>query len=154
MPEPQRSAILEYFTVRFGIPLTSFADYALLERHKTFVLAPNSPHLAGLASLKIHSLGLPVLRKIPPYLKPTTAALQRFGQQASQHILELSAVQIAQLLQEHELPLDSDWQPGYILLRYAGHVLGCGLYLPGRLRSQLPRRQSVHPRFAIEGESG
>jgi NOL1/NOP2/fmu family ribosome biogenesis protein len=129
------------------MPLTVFAHYALLEYRKVYTLVPNSPHLALLATLKVHSVGLPVLRKTPRSLKPTTAALQRFGQQATRHMLELSVAQIAQLLQEHELPLHIDWPPGYIILLHAGHVLGCGLYTPGRLRSQIPRRQSVHPRF-------
>jgi NOL1/NOP2/fmu family ribosome biogenesis protein len=147
VPEPERSAVLGYFTARFGVPLTVFTRYALLEHGKAYMLVPDSPHLARLATLKVHSIGLPVLRKMPRYLKPTTAALQRFGQQATRHTLELSVAQVAQLLREYAFPLQMDWQPGYVILCHAGHVLGCGLYTPGRLRSQIPRRQSVHPHF-------
>jgi hypothetical protein len=28
-----------------------------------------------------------------------------------------------------------------VILRHAGHILGCGLYTPGRLRSQLPQHR-------------
>jgi NOL1/NOP2/fmu family ribosome biogenesis protein len=136
--EPQRSAVLGYFEERFGIPLTAFAAYRLLERHKIYVLTHDSPHLEALASLKVHSLGLPLLRKMRHACKPTTVALQRFGHQATRHMLELLPAQMRQLMQEHELPLHLEWSPGYIILLYEGHILGCGLYTPGRLRSQIP----------------
>lgn len=140
--------MLGYFDQRFGIPLHAFTGYRLFERHKGYSIVPDSSHLAALASLKVHSVGLPVLRKVHHYLKPTTVALQRFGQHATRHTYALTTTQAARLLQEHELPLECDWQPGYILLRHQGRIVGCGLYTPGRLRSQIPRRQSVSPHFA------
>jgi hypothetical protein len=136
--EPQRSVVLGYFEERFGIPLTAFAAYRLLERHKIYVLMHDSPHLEALASLKVHSLGLPLLRKMRYALKPTTVALQRFGHQATRHRLELLPAQMMQLRQAHELSLYLEWSPGYIMLLYEGHILGCGLYTPSRLRSQMP----------------
>jgi hypothetical protein len=128
--------------------LTAFAAYRLLERRNIYVLVHDSPHLEALASLQVHSLGLPVLRKMRHALKPTTVALQRFGHQATQHTFELSLAQMMQLMQEHELFLHLEWSPGYIMLLYEGHILGCGLYTPGRLRSQIPFQQRVHQRFA------
>jgi NOL1/NOP2/fmu family ribosome biogenesis protein len=148
VPEPQRSAVLGYFEARFGVPLAAFAGYRLLERRKVYALVRESPHLETLASLKVQSVGLPVLRKMPHHLKPTTAALQRFGRHVTRHKLELSTSQMQALLQNQELSLHIDVQPGYVMLLHAGHVLGCGLYTPGRLRSQIPRRQSAHQRFA------
>jgi NOL1/NOP2/fmu family ribosome biogenesis protein len=147
VPEPQRHAVLGYFETRFGIPLTAFAGYCLLERQKVYALVPASPHLELLAALKVWSVGLAVLRKMRHTLKPTTAALQCFGQQATRHALDLTTSQLAQLLHAHELPLHLDWQPGYVILLHRGHVLGCGLYTPGCLRSQIPGRAHVQQRF-------
>jgi NOL1/NOP2/fmu family ribosome biogenesis protein len=140
--EPQRSAILGYFTARFGIPLTAFDGLCLLLQHKTYTLCSMTPYLEQLARLRVHAVGLPVLRHIRHHLKPTTAALQRFGSQASRHVLDLSDSQVVTLLHEREQPLHLDIQPGYVILRHAGHILGCGLYTPGRLRSQLPQPAS------------
>jgi len=92
-----------------------------------------------LAVLKVQSIGLPVLRIIRHHLKPTTVALQCFGSQATRHVLDLSDSQVAVLLHAREQPLHLDIQPGYVILRHTGHILGCGLYTPGRLRSQLPQ---------------
>jgi len=137
--EPQRSTILGYFDKRFGIPLITFASFCLLLRHKTYCLLSVTSHIERLAGLQVHSVGLPVLRSIRHHLKPTTAALQYFGVEARRHVLDLSETQVITLLHEREQPLDLDMQPGYVILRHAGHILGCGLYTPGRLRSQLPQ---------------
>jgi NOL1/NOP2/fmu family ribosome biogenesis protein len=153
VPEPQRSRVLGYFETRFGIPVTAFVGYHLLERRKTYVLLPAAPCLADLASLKVHHVGLPLLRKIRQHLKPTTAALQRFGAQASRNILDLSAAQVTDLLRTAELALAVDLSPGYVVLRHAGRLLGCGLYTPGRLRSQIPLRLVQHQRFPATPEA-
>jgi NOL1/NOP2/fmu family ribosome biogenesis protein len=115
-----------------------------LERQKLFVLLRESVHLSVLASLNVQGIGLPVLRKMPRHLKPTTAALQRFGHYAVRNTLSLSKKQLQALLQNKELPCDAAVQPGYVVLVCMGHVAGCGLYTPGRLRSQIPRRLSAH----------
>ena len=143
MLEPQRSAVLGYFDTRFGIPLITFDSFCLLLRHKTYSLLSTTPHIERLARLQVHSVGLPVLRGIRHHLKPTTAALQYFGPAARRHVLDLSEAQIVTLLRDREQPLHLDIQPGYVILRHAGHILGCGLYTPGRLRSQLPQHPVV-----------
>jgi len=141
--EPQRSAVLGYFDRRFDIPLIIFENFFLILRHKTYSLLHATPHVEQLAGLHIHSVGLPVLRSIRHHLKPTTAALQHFGTAARRHVLDLSETQIVTLMREREQLLHLDIQPGYVILRHAGHILGCGLYTPGRLRSQLPQHSVV-----------
>ena len=143
VPEPQRSAVLGYFTARFGIPLHAFDGLCLLRRHRTYRLCSATPALHHLATLHVHSVGLPVLRRIRHHLKPTTVALQRFGNQAICHVLDLSDTQLRTLLHEREQALHLDIPPGYVILRHTGHILGCGLYTPGRLRSQLPQQLSA-----------
>jgi NOL1/NOP2/fmu family ribosome biogenesis protein len=130
---------LGYFTARFGMPLTAFDDLYLLLRHKLYSLCSATPHMEQLAALQVQAVGLPVLRIIRHHLKPTTAALQRFGSQATCHVLDLSDSQCVALLHTREQPVQLDIQPGYVILRHGGHILGCGLYTPGRLRSQLPQ---------------
>jgi NOL1/NOP2/fmu family ribosome biogenesis protein len=141
--EPQRNAVLGYFDMRFGIPLITFDGFCLLLRHKTYSLLSATPHVERLAGLQVHSVGLPVLRGIRHHLKPTTAALQYFGTEARRHVLDLSETQVVTLLRDREQPLHLDIQPGYVILCHAGHILGCGLYTPGRLRSQLPQHPVV-----------
>lgn len=152
VPPPQRDEILAYFTDRFGIALGAFRGLRLLERQKLFVLVRESVHLSALAGLNVQGVGLPVLRKMARHLKPTTAALQRFGHFAVRNTLSLSDRQLQTLMLGKELPWQATLQPGYVVLVSAGHVIGCGLYTPGRLRSQIPRRLIAHLRFAADGD--
>jgi hypothetical protein len=147
VPEPQRSNILGYFEARFGIPLATFADFYLLARRKVYDILPASAPVATFARLKVHHTGLPVLRHIRQHLKPTTGALQRFGGQARRNVLDLSTDQMIALFHTTALSLHLDLVPGYVVLRHAGHILGCGLYTPGRLRSQIPSRQVQQQRL-------
>jgi NOL1/NOP2/fmu family ribosome biogenesis protein len=131
--------VLGYFTTRFGIPLTAFDGLCVLLRHKTYSVFSATPTLERLARFKVQTVGLPILRLIQHHLKPTTAALQRFGMQATRYIIDVSDDQLVTLLRERAQPLTLAIQPGYVILRHAGAMLGCGLYIPGRLRSQLPK---------------
>jgi hypothetical protein len=125
------------------MPLSLFTGYRLLERSKVYVLLRDSPHVEALAFLHVQHVGLPVLRKIRHHLKPTTAALQRFGARATRHTIALTSSQMAQLLGGHKLQYDVAWEPGYVVLLHQGEVVGCGVYTPGWLRSQIPLRLST-----------
>ncbi len=141
VPEPERRLVLGYFEQRFGIPLSTYADYLLFKRSKTYMVLRYTPHLTAVATLKVYTVGLPVLRQVGRYCKPTTAALQTFGHLATRNVVELSTAQLERLLRHRILPLSLALTPGYVMLRAAGHILGCGLYTAGRLLSQLPQRQ-------------
>jgi hypothetical protein len=138
--------VLGYFERRFGMPVCLFAGYRLLERSKVYVILRDSSHLDALAFLKVQNVGFPVLRKVRQHLKPTTAVLQGFGQAATRHTIDLSSAQMAQLFTDRRLPYDLDWEPGYVILRHDGEILGCGVYTPGWLHSQIPQRLSTQQR--------
>jgi hypothetical protein len=142
--EPERRAILGYFEDRFGIPLRAFETYHVLERRHGYVVLPKSARVEDIASFKVQNTGLPILRKMLHHLKPTTAALQRFGTHATRHVVDLTPAEMNVLLREQESHVPMALQPGYVLLRCEGHLLGCGIYTPGRLRSLIPLRQVKH----------
>ncbi|ETX05609.1 hypothetical protein [Candidatus Entotheonella palauensis] len=150
MPAPQRQTILSYFETRFGIPYDAFEPFALLDRGKVYALLSRLAPAEAICSLKLQNAGLPILRKMPTHLKPTTAAIQRFGPQATKHIVEMTANQVPELLQAGVMAYDSPLAPGYVILRQDGHVLGCGLLTPGQLRSLIPKWLVKHQRL-VEG---
>lgn len=150
MPAPQRQTILSYFETRFGIPYDAFEPFALLDRGKVYALLSRLAPAEAICSLKLQNAGLPILRKMPTHLKPTTAAIQRFGPQATKHIVEITANQVPELLQAGVMAYDSPLAPGYVILRQDGHVLGCGLLTPGQLRSLIPKWLVKHQRL-VEG---
>lgn len=153
MPDVERETILSYFETRFGIPYAAFEPFALLDRGKVYVLLSRLAPVEAVHSLKLQNAGLPILRKMPTHLKPTTAAIQRFGAQASKHMVEMTANQVQELLRLGVMAYDSPLEPGYVILRQDGHVLGCGLVTPGQLRSLIPKWLVKHQRLAehLEG---
>ncbi len=153
MPETPRRAILSYFETRFGIPYDAFEPFALLDRGKVYVLLSRLAPVEAICSLKLQNAGLPILRIMPTHLKPTTAAIQRFGPHATNHIVNMTADQVRQLLQAGTMTYDAPLEPGYVILRQEGHVLGCGLLTPGQLRSLIPKWLVKHQRL-VENQEG
>jgi NOL1/NOP2/fmu family ribosome biogenesis protein len=139
VPDVQRQEILNYFESRFGIPYRTFESFALLDRGKVYVLLSCMASTVAICSLKLQNAGLPILRKMPTHLKPTTAAIQRFGPRATKHMVDMTADQVRELLRVGVMAYDSPLDPGYVILRQDGHVLGCGLLTPGQLRSLIPK---------------
>ena len=137
--EIERKEILAYFSVRFGIPGTSFDGFRFLKEKKTIYVASDAPELDPiLEKLKVEAVGVPLLRLDSSLWKPTTAGLQLIAEQAYRNIMELDGDLLEAFLRqggmEGPLPLD----PGYVILRWKGDILGCGLYGKKGLRSQIP----------------
>jgi hypothetical protein len=136
MLEPQHSAVSWYFDMCFNIPLITFDSFCLLLRHKAYNLLSATLHVEQLAGLPLQFVSLSVLRSMRQHRK-LMAVLQHFGTKAPHRVLDLSETRVITLQRECKQPLDLKMQPGYMILRHAGHILGCGLYTPGRLRSEL-----------------
>ncbi len=154
MPDSQRQTILSFFEARFGIPYDAFEPFALLDRGKVYTLLSRLAPATAICSLKLQNAGLPILRKMPTHLKPTTAAIQRFGPQATRHIVDMTNDQIRALLQAGVVAHHSPLEPGYVILRQDGHVLGCGLVTPGQLRSLIPKWLVKHQRLEMGSRFG
>ncbi|UCG13333.1 MAG: hypothetical protein JSU72_02260 [Deltaproteobacteria bacterium] len=121
------------------MPQTIFADYHLLRRGATVWLLSQHSRLPALASLRVESVGLPLLRQVNTYLKPTTAALQVFGNYATRNVVNLASSQLTELVANGILTSDFAFSSGYVIVETEGIIIGCALYLPGRLISQFPR---------------
>ncbi len=135
--EEERENILRYFEVRFGISSKIFDPYDMLKGSSNYWLFPKNFPLATLAKLQVQTVGLLFLRKVSHYLKPTSAFLQRFGEFAKRNIVELSCEEIKKIKKEGRVEKDLPIEPGYVILKDNHWILGCGLYLPGKIISYL-----------------
>jgi len=107
--------------------------------------APDLRKALGL--LNIETAGIPLLRKRPPRWKPTTAGVQFLGPQATRNVIDLDDDSISPFLEGQTLYGEFDVDPGYVIIRSEGRILGCGFYDKGKLRSQVPKewRQQMKP---------
>ncbi len=127
---------------RFGIEVSTFDGYLLFKNNKGWSLLKESSCLAELAPLKISRVGLKAFQRVGAFIKPTTRLIQLFGHKACRGIVDVDGEQLSQLLSEEAFPMDLDLDEGYVILRLTGGmILGLGLYVHGRLRSQLPKKE-------------
>ncbi len=93
------------------------------------------------ARLRVVSVGLPFVRIVGRYMKPTSAALRLLAKEICCNRMSLELNQALELVWAGQIELAHSLEEGYVLLEIPGLVLGCGLALPGRIKSQIPRRE-------------
>ena len=132
-----------YLQERFGVNPQALENLSLWERGSTIhALSLTRGEVEPLASLRVVTVGLPLLRKVGRHLKPTSAALRLLSPWVTRNRLSLEPAQATELVQTGGIKLEHDLEEGYVLLETRGMALGCGLALPGRIKSQIPKRES------------
>ena len=136
-----RKEVIDYFEDRFGIQPETFADYTFWEKGagKIWIYAGEAP-----TPIEIEAIGMTCLRTRQEHWKPTTDFVQRFGQHATDCVIELDREQARAFAAGEDQDLewwDGDW--GYLIAAHdvAGdrEPLGIGLYVHGELRSMVPK---------------
>ncbi len=91
--------------------------------------------------------GLPFMRIVAGYLKPTTVFLQRFGGLATKNILSMEKEQVYEFCNKGQIDLNQSAlgsapinPPGYVIIKTSGHILGAGLLMEDfRLLCRFPK---------------
>jgi NOL1/NOP2/fmu family ribosome biogenesis protein len=98
--------------------------------------------LTTISQLKITEMGLKAFQKVGAFVKPTTRMIQVFGHAATKARLEIDEKQLRRLLAGEELPIDLNLDKGYVILSIGiNQILGLGLIINGKVRSQIPRKE-------------
>ena len=135
----EQYGILNYFERRFSINQAVFGEYRWWKDGHSYGVVSRSEHLDDLASMRVNKAGMAILHRIKGYLKPTTNAIQIFGQTAKKNVLDIGRDVLLNLLEKRTVMMAWSDEEGYVILRYEGIILGCGLALKDRLMHQLPR---------------
>jgi hypothetical protein len=145
--------VVEYFHDRFGIERDWFEPYVFTKRRNTVFLLGRSNHIEKAFSLRIDSPGLPVLRRVGAYLKPTGYMVQLLGRLARKNVLDLSFRDLLSLAQGTPMGVDDTVSDGYVILRTGDLVAGCGLVVENRLLGQFPGwfRAALRPEGTLGG---
>ncbi|MFH1933039.1 MAG: hypothetical protein ABIN18_15790 [Pseudomonadota bacterium] len=133
--------LFSYLEGRFGIPENVFDDYLMFKRKQSWMIFKNVPHIRLASRLKISKMGMKVFHRVSSFVKPTTRMIQHFGQEATKAKLRINEAQLLKLLAGDSIPVDLDLDDGYVILDLGKRwILGLGLLINGRVRSQLPRK--------------
>ena len=86
-------------------------------------------------------VGMKAFQKVGAFVKPTTRFIQAIGSRATRSRLDLGEEGLQELLKKGTVDLpNTDLKEGYVILCRGDYVLGLGLYIRGRLKSQIPRK--------------
>lgn len=133
------SFVADLWNSRFGIPQSAFSDYIFFQKAHS-VWAAND---AFLPRLSYEAIGMRIMNLKDRPWKPTTSALQVFGQHATKNLIHLDSTGARTFMEGKTLSIESDSEPGYVVVFYRGKVLGCGLYSHGKLVSQIPKERRM-----------
>ncbi len=137
-PHPDRAGLLRWFEYRFGMASAAFTDFDFWQqpgKRTTWIARAGIVLPEG---LEVMTVGLVALRDPPPRAKPTSVFLQRFGHLATKGVQTIEDHEVEAFLAGTPRPADEGLN-GYVIVRTARHVLGCGRVRDGELVTQLPR---------------
>ena len=118
----------------------------LFRRKSSWHLLRRAHQLATVSGLKISKAGLRAFQEIGAFVKPSTRFIQIFGKAATRAKVEIDEKQLRRLIADEALSLDLDLDNGYVILTLeGGQILGLGLLIDGRVRSQIPRKELRQP---------
>ena len=151
--EAERQEILDYFFQRFGIPEKAFEGFCFLKKERKIWAVRDHPELERiLKQLKVESAGIPLLRTKISMWKPTTAGLHFFGCHATRNVIDLDGDVLRTFLNRESIQGPFPLEPGFVIVRWKGKVLGCAVYGKGRLRSQIPEKRGEPFRGKADAE--
>jgi len=137
--------IINFFKDRFGIPSEIIENYQFFENKENIWMVSSEivteEFLKLLRLKKIDFIGIKALRKTQHFkYKPTTYLVQIIGIYAKKNIIELDKEELKNLLKIGKISVKrKKIEDGYVILKFKGKVLGCGLYVNGILKHQFPK---------------
>ncbi len=126
---------------RFGISENVFEGYLLFKRQRSWWLLMDSPFVQSASRLKVARAGLRAFQRIGKFVKPSTRMIQVFGPLATKARVEIDKVQLETLVRGEPLHMELEIEDGYVILLHEGHILGLGLFIGGKILSQIPRNE-------------
>lgn len=133
------SLIAKLWQDRFGISALAFAGCKFFQKAGSVWAVSD----VDLPILSYEALGMRIMNCKDRPWKPTTSALQIFGRYATKNMIHLEWKEALTFLEGGSQCIESDCEPGYVVVFYRGDVLGCGLYSHGKLVSQIPKERRM-----------
>jgi len=96
--------------------------------------------ISNVSHLKIQRIGIKAFQEVGSFMKPTTRIIQYFGIHGTKAGFDLDNIQLKDIIKGEFLSVNTDLDNGYVILSHKGQILGLGLLINGKIRSQLPSK--------------
>lgn len=132
-------ALLDYLESRFGVPRDALGPRSIFVSGDSYWIFSGDPGIPGDFPCS-ESVGIRALRPSGKGLKPTSAFLRIIGALATRNVVELAGEEdLLAFMTGGIVRGEFAADPGYVVVKFGGEVLGCGLHSPGLgIVSQLP----------------
>jgi len=135
----EKKEIFSYVYERFGIQENVFKEMGFFKTQKAIYVATrtcissplfNYTETAGLAFLRFNKV-----------LKPTTNFLQLFGKHIKKNFIALDKDDAERFIRGEDLEVGEkrDLNPGYVMVKYKEHTLGCANFKEGNLKNMISK---------------
>ncbi|NKB89212.1 MAG: hypothetical protein GKS06_13425 [Acidobacteria bacterium] len=142
-PEPWSS----WWAEQYGTPTELFDDYSFWQRGKYTIWVAAADIQPGAVS-PVDGIGIPLLRTGRDVWKPTSVAVIHFGRDVARNVVDLEADEASRFLGREAIEFENDARAvlphrGYVIARYLGVPIGCGLWRRGGLASSVPKGRAM-----------
>ncbi|MCO4762905.1 MAG: hypothetical protein KC502_15425 [Myxococcales bacterium] len=132
------ATLVAWLTARYGLSPSCLADHQLWQRPGAKPIWVTAARFAPPPDFRCETMGIMVMRKMPPAGKLTSTFLQRFGQSAKRNVVRLEGPSLERFIARDPVPVRESVE-GYQIVFAGNRVLGAGFAKSGQLRSQLPK---------------
>ena len=133
--------IVKWWKERFGVPEEVFRDFEFYMKGKTNVWAVRK--FERIPDLRFDAVGMVVVRFVKGGYKPTMNAVQVFGRWATRNVVDLDGEGVRRFVSGQNVEVEAQVEDGYVIVRYRGLPVGCGLYRNGVLKSLVPKDRRI-----------
>ncbi len=138
---------LKYLEERFGIEKSAFSGFSFHETtDKIYIMSGDIPS-KDLNGLRIVQTGIVAGRIFDKggKFKPTTNLLQIFGKFASKNMVELNEKEKEDYVRglDIENKVSEGVENGFVIVKFGKDVLGCGIYVDGQIKNQIPKSRRL-----------
>ncbi len=139
--EGERQHLLEYMNKRFGIREDVFDDYLLFRKNNNYWLLKRSSQVFRARQYRVEDIGIRAFQRVGSFMKPTTRMIQVFGSRAQKGVMEVTSEVLKRLFNGDQIQVSLGMDNGYVILSWEGGILGLGLLIDEKVRSQLPVKE-------------
>ena len=144
--QQNRSEILDFWNIKFGISGENFNNYTFWEKGSGKIWAFGN-HLSD--GLPVEAIGIRFLTTKQTNWKPTTRAVQLFGNKATKNTITLPIDQVLKFIQGETIDINWNGDRGYVIVKgdLFGDIIsiGVGIYSNEKLISQIPKSSWINP---------
>lgn len=139
----RQKELISFLEERFGMDSHAFSGFGLITTPKgrVFMVTPGVYEFSE--TMNVASICLPFAR-LEGKIKPTSVMLQMFGHLATKNVIELDREDAINFAKGLDLSANRhECSDGYIILKYEGIPLGCGLLRGNEIKNMLPKAKRM-----------